>query len=33
LFFTVVVRHWNSLPREVEDAPSLEMLRVRLDGL
>jgi len=32
-FFTVrVVRHWNRLPSEVVDAPSLEAFRARLDG-
>ncbi|KFQ14752.1 hypothetical protein N330_01156, partial [Leptosomus discolor] len=32
-FFTVrVMRHWNRLPREIVDAPSLEMFKARLDG-
>ncbi|KAK4827887.1 LOW QUALITY PROTEIN: hypothetical protein QYF61_022310 [Mycteria americana] len=31
-FFTVrVVRHWNRLPTEIVDAPSLELSKVRLD--
>ncbi|KFV05879.1 hypothetical protein N340_14397, partial [Tauraco erythrolophus] len=31
-FFTVrVIRHWNRLPKEVVDAPSLEAFKARLD--
>ena len=32
-FFMVrVVRHWNRLPSEVMDAPSLEAFKARLGG-
>ncbi|KFW73507.1 hypothetical protein AS28_12048, partial [Pygoscelis adeliae] len=32
-YFTVrVVRHWNRLPGEAVDAPSLELLKAQLDG-
>jgi len=31
-FLLKVMRHWDRLPREAVDTPSLEALKVRLDG-
>jgi len=31
-FTTRVVKHWNRLPREAVDAPSLEVFKARLGG-
>jgi len=32
-FFTMrVVKHWNRLPRDAGEAPSLETFKARLDG-
>ena len=32
LFIVRAVRHWNRLPNEAVDAPSLEAFKARLDG-
>ncbi|KAJ7406813.1 hypothetical protein WISP_131246 [Willisornis vidua] len=32
LFIVRMVRHWNRLPREAVDGPSLEVLKARVDG-
>ena len=32
VFYSERVRQWHRLPTEVVDAPSLEMLKVRLGG-
>jgi len=31
IFTVMVVRHWNRLPREVMDIPSLDTFKVRLN--
>jgi len=32
IFYDLIVKHWNRLPRLVMDASSLEASEVRLDG-
>jgi len=32
IFYRRVVKHWNRLPGEVAEAPSLETFKTRLDG-
>ncbi len=31
IFTQIVLTHWNRLPKEVVDAPSLQVLKARLD--